>query len=86
MEKEGKIGDQQLLRLKTLIEVGLIGEQQLLRLKTLIEVGFRMINIKMAEVKITIKMKIFKRGLIKIKKAIKSVNRSPNFSIDLQNL
>ena len=65
---------------------GKIGDQQLLEVKTLIEVAIRMIKISLEEVKIIIKMKIIKRGMIKTKMAIKVDIKSLNFSKDLQNL
>ena len=65
---------------------GKIGDQQLLEVKTLIEVAIRMIKISLEEVKIIIKMKIIKRGMIKTKMVIKVDIKSLNFSKDLQNL
>ena len=65
---------------------GKIGDQQLLEVKTLIEVAIRMIKISLEEVKIIIKMKIIKRGMIKTKMVIKVDIKSLNFSKNLQNL
>lgn len=65
---------------------GKIGDQQLLEVKTLKEVAIRMIKISLEEVKIIIKMKIIKRGMIKTKMVIKVDIKSLNFSKDLQNL